>query len=162
MAVGAANFAITTGAAVALTASTAKSVIGYKTPSNLQAKLTEWGCSFDATDATKAPVLVELCACTWGANAPGTNSTSVTAVLQSGQYTISSNNWGTAGRTWTTEPTTITVLKEFQIDSNKGQLILPLSLGRELEAYNGGGWVVRCTSGSGSTPNVRAYMEFEL
>lgn len=161
MAVGRINFVATTGAAVALTASTAKTVLGVTAASNKSFKLCEFGVSFDATDATKAPVLVELCACTFGANPPGTNSTSVTPVKQSGIGATTTDT--TAARTWTAgnEPTTITVLKEYQIDSNKGQLIVPFSLGREPESVVAQGFAIRCTSGSGSTPNVRAYMEWE-
>lgn len=159
MAVGRVAWSVTTGAAVALAASTAKSVIGVKSDSNKGFKLTEIDVSFDATDATKGPVLVELCSCTFGANAPGTNSTSLTPAFTSGQSANTDDI--SAARNWTTEPTTLTVLKEWQIDSNKGQLIFQFPQGREPEAVNGGGFVIRCTSGSGSTPNVRASMEVE-
>lgn len=158
MAIGRVNWVVTTGANVALVASTAKSVLGIQSDSNKTLKITEFGIGFDATDATKAPVLVELCACTFATNAPGTNSTTVTAVKQSGTGATDDN---AAARAWTTEPTVITVLKEWLIDSNKGQLIVQFPLGREPESVAGQGFVLRCTSGTGSTPNVRAYFEVE-
>ena len=153
------GYVATTGATVALVASTAKSVIGVKsgdTTANHGVDLKKFRIGFDGTDATDAPVLVELCACTFGTNAPGTASTSVTVRQAYGRHAATGF---TAARNWTTEPTTITVLEEFTLSPNGGLLVYDWPLGDTPDSPLGEGFLLRCTASD--SVNLRAALWFE-
>lgn len=140
-----------TGGAVALSAATAKTILGWKGHANSGLLLTHYEVSFDGVSASGVPVLVEICYCTWGANSPGTNSTSVTPVQVTGRVlTVGA----TAGKTWTTEPTTISVIRELLLTPNGGALIYDYPLGTEPDSALGEGFAIRCTAPA--TVNVRA------
>jgi hypothetical protein len=91
---------------VALTASTAKTVVGVLAATNVALKLLEASASFDGATSSNAPALVDFARITFATNPPGTNSTSVTpAKREPGRAeTIQA----TAGITWTAEPTVVT------------------------------------------------------
>lgn len=146
---------IVTGGAVALSAATAKSILGVKSHANSCVLPRHVEVGFDGVTASAVPVLVEFCYCTFGANSPGTNSTSVTPAQSSGRVlTVGA----TAGKTWTTEPTTITVLEERLLTPNGGLVIYDYPLGTEYDCALGEGFVIRCTAPA--TVNVRATMTF--
>lgn len=113
--------------AVALTGTTAETVVGALAPTNQRIKILEAGISFDGATSTNVPALVELCYNTFGANPPGTNSTSVTPAKRdrSAAETVQS----TAAKTWTTEPTTITVQQSKYVGQFNGlyHYILPFA-----------------------------------
>lgn len=134
---------ITTGGAVALSAATAKTVLGAKAHANSGIYLKKWRISFDGVTASAVPVLVEVCYCTFGANPPGTNSTSVTPVISSGRSTTV--GW-TAAKTWTTEPTTITVLEETLLTPNGGVILYDYPLQDEPDTALGEGLALRITA----------------
>lgn len=142
-----------TGGAIALSAATAKSILGWKAHANSGLLVRHAEVSFDGVTSSAVPVLVELCYCTFGANSPGTNSTSVTPVQVAGRVTTVG---ATAGKTWTTEPTTITVLEEKLLTPNGGLVIYDYPLGEEYDCALGEGFVIRCTAPA--TVNVRATM----
>lgn len=148
-------YSIITGGAVALSAATAKSILGAKAHANSGLQLSAARIGFDGVTASAVPVLVELCYCTFGANPPGTNSTSVTPAQKSGRVLTAGF---TAGKTWTTEPTTITVLDEWLLTPNGGLVLLDLPLGTEYDTALGEGLLIRCTAPA--TVNVRATMDF--
>ncbi|MBL7494470.1 hypothetical protein I6A60_01915 [Frankia sp. AgB1.9] len=151
-----AGYSAVTGGAVALSAATAKSILGVKGHANFGIDLTHVEVGFDGVSASAVPVLVELCYCTFGANSPGTNSTSVTPPQLYGRaVTVGA----TAAKTWTTEPTTITVLEERLLTPNGGLVIYDWPLGRTPDSNVSEGFVVRCTAPA--TVNVRATMEWE-
>lgn len=130
---------------VALTASTAKTVAGIKTPTNQCVKILEAAFGFDGATSTNAAVICEMGSCTFATNGPGTNSTSVTPAKQdTGRAeTIQS----TCGKTWTTEPTVITVNKVIDIPQYNGFVVLPLAqYFSNLLIVGGNGFVVRLTS----------------
>lgn len=91
---------------VALTATTAKSVVGIKAATNVCVKVLEVAMSFDGATSSNAPVVCQFMQATFATNGPGTNSTSVTpSKRDTGRAeTIQA----TAGKTWTTEPTVLT------------------------------------------------------
>lgn len=132
-----------TGGAVALAAATAKSIIGAKAHANSGLLLLHAEVAFDGVTASAIPVLVELCYCTFGANAPGTNSSSVTPAQKSGRVLTAGF---TMGKTWTTEPTTITVVEERLLTPNGGLVIYDYPLGTEMDTALGEGFVIRCTA----------------
>lgn len=103
---------------VALTATTAKSVVGLKAATNVVVKILELLVSFDGATSSNAPAVCEFMQSTFGANAPGTASTSVTpAKRDTGRAeTIQL----TAAKTWTTEPTTLTLQRSFDVGQFNG------------------------------------------
>jgi len=140
-----------TGGAIALTAATAKTILGWKAHANSGLLLLEYQVAFDGVTASAVPVLVEICYCTWATNAPGTNSTSVTPVQTSGRVlTVGA----TAGKTWSTEPTVLSVMEEKLLTPNGGLLIYNYPLGTEPDCALGEGFALRVTAPA--IVNVRA------
>lgn len=155
-----AGYSIVTGGAVALTASTAKSVLGIKSAADfgLDLKKVWWG--FTGVTASEAPVVCELCYSTWGANSPGTNSTPLTTTSGPQQvYGRTIAHGITAGKTWTTEPTTLTVLGEIPLTPNGGTIMYDFPLGDSPDCDLSHGFVLRFTAAA--SVSVRATMIFE-
>lgn len=150
------GYKATTEGAVALSAATAKSIIGVKAHANSGLQLKGYKIGFDGVTASAVPVLVEIGYCTFGANAPGTNSTSTTPVQKYGRSLTAGF---TSGKTWTTEPTTITVLEEFLLTPNAGLIAFQYPLGQEPDTALAEGFVIRCTAPA--TVNVRASLDVE-
>lgn len=137
--------------AVALSAATAKSIIGAKAGSAVGLMATGYEIGFDGVTASAVPVLIEYGYCTWASNAPGTNSTGTTERQKNGR--VISADW-TGGRNWTTEPTTITVLSEKLLSPNGGLVIYDEPLGKEADSAVSEGFVIRCNAPA--AVNVRA------
>lgn len=150
------GWTIVTGGAVSLSAATAKSILGAKAHANSSVDLQKAIVAFDGVTASAVPVLVELCYATFATNGPGTNSTSVTPTASYGRQTTV--GW-TAAKTWTTEPTVLTVLEEELLTPNGGLVIYNWPLGQTYDSALGEGFVIRCTAPA--TVNVRATMLFE-
>lgn len=150
------GWSIVTGGAVPLSAATAKSVLGAKAHANSGLDLQKVIVGFDGVTASAVPVLVELCYATFATNSPGTNSTSVTPLATYGRQTTV--GW-TAAKTWTTEPTVLTVLEEELLTPNGGLVIYNWPLGQTYDSALAEGFVIRCTAPA--TVNVRATMLFE-
>lgn len=144
-----------TGGAVALSAATAKSVLGVKGHANFGIDLTKARVSFDGSTAA-TPVLVELCYATFATNSPGTASTSVTPAQVYGRVTAVG---ATAGKNWTTEPTVLTVIEEELLTPNGGLVIYDFPLGTTPDSAVSEGFVIRCTAPA--TVNVRAGLWWE-
>lgn len=149
---GAPLYSAVTGGAVALSAATAKTILGVKAHANSGLLVKEAFVSFDGVTASAIPALIELCYCTFASNSPGTNSTSVTPAQLSGRVLTAGF---TAGKTWTTEPTTITVLKEILVHPSAG-MIYQIPLGDEPDTALGEGLVIRVTAPA--VVNVRGTM----
>lgn len=150
-----AGYTIVTGGAVALSAATARSVLGAKAHANFGLDLQNIRYGFDATSGT--PVLIELCQATFATNSPGTNSTSVTPVQVYGRaITVGF----TAGKSWTAgnEPTVLTVIEEHLVTPT-GAAMVDLPLGRTYDCDVSTGFILRFTAPG--TPNVRATMLLE-
>jgi hypothetical protein len=126
--------------AVALSAATAKTVIGVKAHANSGLELNAVKFSFDGVTASAVPVLIELGYCTWATNSPGTNSTSTTP-RQSFGRTLTAGF--TSGKTWTTEPTAITVIDDMLLTPNGGTLWYDFPLGTEFDSNFAEGFVLR-------------------
>lgn len=145
-----AEYRTITGADVALTAATAKTVLGVKAGSSFAVVLRRIGIYFDGVTAGNEPVTVELCYATFATNAPGTNSTTVTPAQTGGRVLT---HGFTAARTWTSEPTVLTVLDEMLIHPQMGfkEWEPP---GSEYDSALGEGFAIRCTAPQ--AVNVRA------
>ena len=151
-----AGYSVVTGGAVALTAATAKSVIGVKSHANFGIDLKKLTLSFADTDASEVPVLIEICQSTFATNGPGTNSTSVTPLQTYGR---SITVGATAAKTWTTEPTVLTVIREFLLTPAGGVVMYDWPLGDSPDSAVSEGFVVRCTAPSAT--DVRATLDYE-
>lgn len=147
-----------TWTAVALSAATAKTIVGFLNAANNTVSIAEAAVSGDATSGN---LLIELVFGTNATNAPGTNSTSFTPLLGRGStQTLNS----TAGVTWTSEPTVLTVLKRWQMPWPGGPFVIQSPLSREIN-----GVVTASTSGkfvglrltSSVSANTHGYAEIE-
>jgi hypothetical protein len=150
------GYSAVTGGAVALSAATAKSIIGVKSHANFGLDLKKVRVGFDGTTASATPVLVELCYATFASNSPGTNSTSVTPAQVYGRSIAVG---ATAAKNWTTEPTVLTVLEEWLVTPNGGLLIYDLPLGDTPDCAVSEGFVLRCTAPA--AVNVRGGLVYE-
>lgn len=142
-----------TGGAIALSAATARTVLGWKAHANSGLLLRGYEVAFDGVTASAVPVLVEVCYCTWATNSPGTNSTSVTPVQSSGRVIAVG---ATAGKTWTAgnEPTVLTPITEKLLTPNGGVIVYDYPLGEEPDCALAEGFALRLTAPA--TVNVRA------
>ena len=147
-------YSIITGGAIALTAATAKSILGVKAHANSGIQVVSFKFAFDGVTASAVPALVELCYSTWATNSPGTASTSVTPAQKNGRVLTAGF---TAGKTWTTEPTALTVLDEWLLTPNGGGAWLDVPLGNECDSALAEGFVLRITAPA--AVNVRASMD---
>lgn len=151
-----AGYRCSTEGAVALSAATAKTVIGVKSHANFGLDLTSVKFGFDGVTASAVPVLIELCYCTWATNAPGTNSTSTTPRQEYGRPLTAGF---TSGKTWTAEPTALTVLDDMLLSPNGGSLWYDFPLGTSLDCALAEGFVLRFTAPA--AVNVRALLGLE-
>src|SRR4051812_29822420 len=94
-----------TEGSVGLTSTTAKTVVGAKAHANSGLMLLGFTVTLDGATSTAVPALIEPCYITWASNGPGTNSTSTTPRQTNGRVLTAGF---TSGKTWTTEPTTLT------------------------------------------------------
>src|SRR6185312_6734423 len=150
------GYACKTEGAIALVATTPKTVNGVKAHANSGCQLKGFFVGFDGVTAGKVPVLVEICYCTWATNSPGTNSTSSTPVQSYGRVLTVGF---TAGNNWTTEPTTLTAIKEIILTPNGGDIFFQYPLGQEPDCALGEGFAIRCTAPD--AVNVRAILDVE-
>lgn len=144
-------------ASAALTASTTQSVVGAKAHANSGLQVVSWGASFNGS-AAAAGIQVQLCYCTFATNSPGTNSTTTSAVNQ--EYGRVLTAGFTGAYTWTSEPTTITVLTN-RVIQQSGAYEWAIPLGKEPDCALGEGFVVRIITPSAVTPNVVAFLGVE-
>lgn len=151
-----AGYSCSTEAAVALSASTAKSVLGVRAI-GWALDLKGFSVTFDGVTASALPVLCELCYATFATNAPGTNSTNLSERQVYGRV-ITADFAGAYN--WTAEPTVLTVIDEpFWLDPNKGFFSYDYSLGESPDCALNEGFTIRCNAPA--TVNVRAAMRLE-
>lgn len=135
------GYSTTTEGVITLSTS-AKSILGVKAHANSGLQLKAFTVGFKGVTASAIPGLIEVCYCTFGANSPGTNSTSTTIKQIYGRVLTAGF---TGGRNWTTEPTTITVLEEFPLTPNGGLYSYQFPLGQEPDCALAEGFVLRIT-----------------
>jgi len=136
---------------VAMTAATLQTVLAIKCPTNICETITNIDAGFDGTDSTKAPAIVQVAACTWATNSPGTASTSVTPALYGSGRPETLQL--TAAKHWTSQPTVLTLFREFLIPTYMGSGLIPLPLTNTIIAGGGNGCAINATTPTGSTPN---------
>lgn len=143
---------------VALTAATAKSIIGVAGATDFGIDLKKFRVAFDGVTAANAPVLVELCYATFATNAPGTASTSITAIAAAGRQNAATGI--SAAGNWTTEPTVLTVLDSWLLTPNGGTILYDFqNIGDTPDSALGTqGFVIRCNAPQ--AVNVRGTLWF--
>lgn len=151
-----AGYSVPTGGVVALSAATAKSVLGLKAHANFGLDLKKLRYGFDGVTASNVPVLIEFCYCTWATNSPGTNSTSITPVQEYGRVITPGF---TAGKGWTAEPTVLTVIEEVLMTPNGGQLWYDFPLGDSPDCALSEGWVLRMNAPNAVNARATAKVE---
>jgi len=115
-----------------------------------------------SSSGTSGNLLVELVFGTNATNAPGTNSTSFTALqIRGGTETFE----GSAAINWTSEPTVLVVQKVWRLPLPTGPFVLLYPLGRELTgtptAATSGKFVGLRLTASAGTPNADLNLELE-
>jgi hypothetical protein len=150
------GYAINTEGEVSLSAGVAKTVLGAKAGASVGLDLQAFEIDFDGVTASAEPVLVEVCYCTFATNSPGTAST---ATLEPQLYGRVIAADFTGGKSWTTEPTVVTVLFPFALDPNKGLFSYDFSLGQTPDCAVAEGFVIRCNAPA--AVSCRAMMRLE-
>lgn len=149
-----AGYMTATGAAVALTAATAKTVLNVIAPAQFGIDLKKFRVAFDGVTATAVPVLVELCISTQATAGTSTAGT-VTQI-----YGRSITAGFTSAYNYTAEPTALTVIEQIPLlDPNKGLVMYDYPLGDSPDTAVSNGFAIRCTAPA--AVNVRAVMQFE-
>jgi hypothetical protein len=151
------RYSISTGAAVALAAGTAKSVLCVLCPAQFGVDLVGYEIGFDGVTASAVPVLVEICSSTAATNStPGTGNTTGTVNQVSGRAI-------TAGFTGfyasTSEPTVLTPIDRFTLTPNGGTVIRDYQAPNTPDTAVSSGFVIRCTAPA--VVNVNATLWFE-
>lgn len=152
-----AGYTLQTGAAVALSAATAKTVLCVIAPAQFGIDLKKVKIGFDGVTASAVPVLCELATSTLATNStPGTGNTTGTVNQVYGRSI-------TAGFTGfyasTSEPTVLTVFDSWLLTPVGGLLFYDYPLGDTPDTAVSNGIVLRCTAPA--IVNVRASFTFE-
>ena len=152
-----AGYTVQTGAAVALAAATAKTVLCIIAPAQFGIDLKKVRVGFDGVTASAVPVLCELMTSTLASNStPGTGNTTAT-VTQAYGRSITAGFTGFYGST--SEPTVLTAFDSFLLTPAGGLVFYDWPLGDTPDSAVSNGIVLRCTAPA--TVNVRASFWFE-
>lgn len=152
-----AGYSVATGAAVALSAATAKTVLFVVAPAQFGVDLKKYRVAFDGVTASAVPVLVEICALTAASNSTaGTGNTTATVAQVYGRAITAGF---TAGYNATSEPTVLSVVDSFLMTPNGGVVLYDFPLGDTPDNDVSKGFAIRCTAPA--AVNVRATMWFE-
>ena len=111
-------YSVQTSAAVALSAATAKSILGIQGAADFGIDLKKIRVSLDGVTAANTPVLVELCSSTV---ATAGTSTAATAVAVAGRQ--NANTGFVGAQNYTAEPTVLTVIDQWLLTPNGGTLL---------------------------------------
>jgi hypothetical protein len=149
------EYSVQTGAAVSLTAATAKTILAVIAPAQFGVDLRRYEVAFDGVTASAVPVLVEICYSTFASNStPGTGNTTAT-VNQTAGRTITAGFTGFYAST--SEPTVLTPIDSFTLTPNGGTVIRDYN-GQTPDSAVSNGFVLRCTAPA--AVGVRASMFF--
>jgi hypothetical protein len=132
--------------------STLTTDLGVQNAAQQATSLDEVDVGFDGTNSANGPGIIDIGQCTFATNGPGTNSTTVTLVkADNGRpETIQS----TGGKTWTSQPTVITIWKSFLVPVYMGSALAPLPLMKPMTAKGGTGTILSSTLPSAVTANL--------
>jgi hypothetical protein len=154
-----AGYTVSTSAAVALAAATAKTALMVLSPAQFGVDLKKFRIAFDGVTASAVPVLCELVTSTNASNStPGTGNTSESANIAQ-VYGRSITAGFTAFSASTSEPTVLTVIERFLLTPVGGTLLYDFPLGDTPDVAVSSGIGLRLTAPA--TVNARASMWFE-
>lgn len=139
--------------AVALTASTTKTLLQVITGANRPGRVVEMSVSFDGVDASKTPIQVDLLLQTTA----GTSS-ALTLVKDN---RLSEAVQATALQTFTVEPTASDVYRSWYVTPANGLWALQWPLGREIQMNVSERVGIRCIVPAGTSCNATATLTFE-
>jgi hypothetical protein len=149
------EYAVPTGAAVALTAATAKTTLAVIAPATFGVDLRRFSISFDGVTASAIPVLWELCYSTFATNStPGTNNTTATVTQTAGRVITPGFTGFYAS---TVEPTVLTVLESDTLTPNGGLLIRDFGANGPDSAVSNG-FVLRLTAPAAVNARASFYL----
>jgi len=142
---------------VSLAASGVRSVGGVCSASNRAIKILEYCVSHDGNTSGNAPDITDFARCTFGNNAPGTNSTSADPSKKDpgrGETVQTSGAYN-----WTTEATTITAFKRIHLAQYNGLYHHIVPFAAPFIVVTAQGFVVR--QNSPNTVNSTGSIEIE-
>ena len=148
-----AGYSAATGAAVALAAATAKTVLAVTAPAQFGVDLKKLRVGFDGVTASAVPVLVELCYSTFATAGTSTAGT----VHQT--YGRSITAGFTTAYNYTAEPTVLTTIDRWTLTPNGGLVIYDFPLGDTPDSAVSQGFALRLTAPA--VVNVNATLWFE-
>jgi len=137
---------------IALSASTAKTVLQLVAPSNQRLKLLRWGLYFDGSSATDSPVYIRLLRQT-------TAGTMTSLSIVKNNSGDSETLQGTAQHTATVEPTAGDVVDSINVHPQGGGYEVIFPVGQEIIIPGGGRIGIECTAGA--SVNVTAKFIYE-
>lgn len=152
------RYSISTGAAVALTAGTARTTLAVIGTASFGVDFVGYEISFDGVTATTPPVLVELCQSTFATNStPGTANTAATVIQTAGRIITPGFTGFYAS---TSEPTVLTAYDSYTVTPNGGTVIRDYQAPNTPDSAVSNGFVIRLTANTAGC-NARATMFFE-
>ena len=119
-------------------------------------RIKELGASFDGVDASLTPIRVDLVRQT----AAGTASVTGGVPIEQAEIGPTSLTTYRAGFS-STEPTTTDVIRSWYVTPAGGLFVMQFPLGDEPVVGTAGRIAIRCTTGSGTTSTVSAYIVFD-
>ena len=152
-----AGYSVTTGAAVALSAATPKTILFALAPAQFGMDLRGFTLSLDGATSTATPAFWELCTLTGATNStPGTGNSTATVLQEYGRAITAGF---VAGYAATSEPTVLAAIDGDYIPVFNGLVIRdwPFNAGPDNDVSRG--FAIRVTSPA--TVNARATFRFE-
>lgn len=148
-----AGYSAATGAAVALAAATAKTILSVVAPAQFGVDLKKLRVGFDGVTASAVPVLVELCYSTFataGTNTAGTVRQAYGRNITAG-FTTAYN--------YTAEPTVLTVIDRWTLTPNGGLVVYDFPLGDTPDSAVSEGFALRLTAPAVVNANATLWFE---
>lgn len=153
-----AGYSLSTLAAVALSAATAKSILTVIAPSQFGIDLTKIRLGFDGVTASAVPVLVEMCDNTLASNSTvGTGNTTAGTPVQTYGRTITPGFTGFYNST--SEPTVLTAFDRWTLTPNGGLVIYDWPLGSTHDTPVSAGITCRLTAPAAVNANMTMWFE---
>jgi hypothetical protein len=144
---------------VALTANTARSVLGVLAPAAFGLELKKVRVGLYGVNASGVPGDIELCPATFVTQPPGAAPVTSTVVTPQQLYGRVIPAGFLAASAWTTEPTVLTVIDAFPLTPNGGLVIYDLPLGDSPDCGPGTGFVLRARYPAAVTVSATFWVE---
>jgi hypothetical protein len=155
-----AGYSLQTGAAVALSAATAKTALFVTAGAQFGLDLKKFRIGFDGVTASAIPVFWELNYSTAASNStPGTGNTTATALINQVYGRAIATTGMLAGYNCTSEPTVQTPIDSNNLTPNGGLLVYDFPLGDVPDSAAAQGFCLRLTAPA--AVNVRCGFFFE-